>query len=439
MKQLKVVVIGAGSASFGRGTVVDLLAARELREFDLHVWLVDVDAEALDRMLTLARMIKERHQSPAEIHATVDRREALPGADYVIVSVARRRYALWEQDYRVPLAFGFRQVYGENGGPGAAFHTLRSIHLVVPMCGDMEELCPDALLLNFTNPESRVILAVSRLTSVRAVGLCHGAFTTRRAVADTLERPVGDVEIIIGGINHFHWVLGVRSGAGEELDAAFAEALARKRDALDPTVGRMVDLFGLFPFPDAHHIGEYVSWAHETCGLFWPLGDEGKRVGGDWLNYRRRMQAERERIRRVAAGEEPLSDALATPPEEQELAVPIIRDIEFDTGARQVSVNIPNEGAIPNLPPDAIVEIPARADGEGLHGETVGALPEAVAAMCRTQIAIQDLLVSAYEEGSKRHLLQALVLDPVVDSAERAERMMNVLLEAEADFLPELK
>jgi len=438
MKSLKVVLIGAGSANFGRTSIVDLLACEDLRERDLEIVLVDIDADALARMQSLAGMLNEHFGRPARFSATTDRREALPGADHVIVSVAQQRFELWEQDFRVPIAFGFKHVDGENGGPGAAFHTLRSVSLVVPIAQDMAELCPDAWLINFSNPESRVCLAVNRLTSVRTVGLCHGGFMTRDAVAGLLERPAAEVDITIGGINHFHWVLGVRSiPDGTDLVPEFEAALRAKRETLDPTVGRMLDLFGLYPFCCGEHIAEYVSWGYETCGMLWPQGGEGRKVGGDWKNYRRYMEEEAARVRRVAAGEEPLTDDMAQP--SGEIAVPIICDIEFDRGRRELAVNIPNAGpAIPNLPAAAIVEIPAVVDANGVHGEPVGPLPEPIAAMCRAQITVQELLVEAYAKKSKHALLQALVLDPVVDSVTRAEQMMNVLLEAEADYLPEL-
>lgn len=439
MKKAKVVLIGAGSANFGRATIVDLMSCDELRDRELQIVLVDIDEVALARMERLARLLKERVGSAARVSAVADRREALPGADYVIVSVAQKRFELWEQDFRVPLAFGFKHVDGENGGPGAAFHTLRSVNLVVPIARDMEELCPDAWLINFSNPESRVCLAVNTLTNVRTVGLCHGGFMTRDTVANLLDRPAGEVDITIAGINHFHWVLGVNAlPGGEDLMPEFERALESKRDTLDPTVGRMVDLFGLFPFMAGTHIAEYVAWGYETCGMLWPQGDEGHKVGGDWKNYRRWMAFEADRVIRVADGEAELDEDMIKP--SGEIAVPIIRDMEFDLDRRELSVNIPNDGpAIPNLPPDAIVEIPARVNAAGIHGEEVGPLPEPIAAMCRTQITIQELLVEAYRDGSKQALLQALVLDPVVDSVTRAEQMMNVLLEAEADYLPDLK
>ena len=433
MKNVKIVVVGAGSASFGRGTIADLMASEELRELDTTIVLVDTDAEKLRVMYEFAKRMKDYYGVETGLEATTDRLEALPGTSYVITAVARRRMELWEQDFRVPLAFGFRHINGENGGPGAAFHALRSFHLMIPICQDMERLCPDALLLNFTNPESRVCLAVEKLTKIRAVGLCHGAFGTLATVARVLEKPQDEIDMTIAGINHFHWVLEMCDReTGDDLYPLFRERMAGPERYIDDLSQRMFELFGLLPFPAASHIGEYVSYAYE---LFWPHGRDGRKIASEVAEP---APSWADRIRRVADGGGEMTEELARP--SAELAVPIILDIELDRKRRELSVNIPNDGfAISNLPEDGLVEIPAMVDAEGVHPVEVGPLPEAIAAMCRTQIAIQNLLVEAYKERSKYYLLQALLVDPLVDSIERAEKMMARLLEIEADFLPEFR
>jgi len=427
---VKVVLVGAGSASFGRGAVADLLASEELEQLGLEVVLVDVDEEALGRMFKFAELVRKHYGRSARIRATADRREALPGAKYVITAVARDRYKLWEQEFLIPFAYGFRQVYGENGGPGAAFHTLRSLHLMVPIARDMEELCPDALLINYSNPESRVCLGVSKLTRVKVVGLCHGAFDTLREVARILGRSKEEIEITIGGINHFHWVLEIWDrNTGEDLYPLFRRRMAESDWGLDGLTWKLYHTFGLFPFPAESHTGEYVGFGYDVTGPYWL----------SWSHEAARWKDEEvERIRRVAKGEEPLTEDMAKPTEE--LAVPIICDIELDRGKRELSVNVPNEGpAVENLPEDAIVEVPAVVDRQGVHPVKVGALPEAIAAMCRLQISIQKLLVDAYRERSKELLLQALALDPTVDSIDRARAFMEEMLAREKEYLPEFR
>ena len=444
MGKVKVVLIGAGSASFGRGTIADLMASQALNDVRLSIVLVDVDRRALRTMTRLARMLKDHHGSAASVTSTSDRRRALKGADFVITSVALRRMALWEQDYRVPVAHGFKQIDGENGGPGGAFHALRSIHLMMPIVRDVEELCPEALLLNFTNPENRVCLAVSMLSGIRCVGLCHGAFSTWMSVATILGRPQDDVEITIGGMNHFHWVMALRDArTGRDLMPAFNRKMRTFTD-LEPLTRTLYDLFGLMPFTSAIHTGEYLQWAWELVGPTWYHGPDGKKVsiepapGGEGVSgYADSLAGASRDVEEAVRKGPPLSEEIARAT--AELAVPIIEDVLFDLKRRKVAVTIPNLGCIPNLPDDGIVEIPAVSDAQGVHGEAVGPLPEPIAELCRRQITIQKLIVEAYRQRSKHILLQALVLDPVVDSVPQAREMMATLLRVEEDFLPEFE
>ena len=183
---LKIAVIGAGSEKFGGKMIVDLLMSKELQEIGTEIWIVDENAEAADRMMKFAERLREHVGSNIALEQTTDRLPSLEGAKYVITAVARRRWDLWEQDFRVPLSYGFGHVLGENGGPGALFHALRSFETVLPICEDIERICPDALLLNFTNPEARVLHAICHLTKVRAVGLCHGFYGALHPLAKYL-------------------------------------------------------------------------------------------------------------------------------------------------------------------------------------------------------------------------------------------------------------
>ena len=437
MKELKIVVIGVGSTSFGRATLADIFSSEDLRNADLTVSLVDTDPVALDRMSRFAELLRDHYSSTAAIESTTDRCEALPGASYAILSVARKRYELWDRDFYLPLAHGFRQVLGECGGPGGAFHTLRSLHLVVPIAQDMERLCPDALLLNFTNPESRVCVGVQALTKIRIVGLCHGAFTTLRNVARILDREQDEIDITIGGLNHFHWVSDMRNRPdGSDLYPAFRQRMAESDCGLEPLTKLMFETFGLLPFTSDSHIAEYVGFGFDACGPIW--AKEAATVPADEATpASQRREAAAAQIQRVVDGQEPLTDDLAKP--SQELAVSIICDVELDKGQRELAVNIPNaDCAISNLPEDAVVEVCATVDANGLRPVPVGPLPEPIAAMCRTQISIQKLLVEAYAQRSKEALVQALAIDPVVDSIPRARLLADDLLRVQADFLPGL-
>lgn len=427
--KVKIVLIGAGSASFGRGTIADIMSCDDLRDFDCTVVLVDIDEEALDKMFTLAEMIRNHYKSPIKIEKTTDRTKALPGADFVVISVTQKRYELWEQDFRVPLAFGFRNVLGENGGPGALFHAMRNYGIVLPICHDIEKLCPDTLVLNFTNPESRILMAMNLLTKVKAVGLCHGVLEARRRAAQLLGKDLQDLDIVTGGLNHFFWLLKVKDrNTGEDLLELLREKI---KGNCPPLVQKMVDIFGFFMYPSDDHIGEYLSFAHEFTGTLWHYGREWRKVpkseapSRDWRDD-------------YLCGRRAVDQNLIRPG--GEIAVDIISDILKDKNQWEPSVNVLNTGLyVENLDAKAVVEVPAIVNAAGVHPEKVGPLPEALAAFCRTQVSIQLLLIEAYRQSSKNLLLQALLIDPVVDSLKRAEEMLDYMLELQKDYLPEFK
>jgi alpha-galactosidase len=431
---MKIVIIGAGSSNFGRGQIVDILCAPELRGRGVTLSLVDIDEQNLAVMTRFARRVAEHCGSDAVIEQTTDRTAALPGADYVLVAVCRQRYPLWEQDFRVPLAHGFRHCLGENGGPGALFHTLRSLELVIPICRDMERLCPMALLLNFTNPEARVLHAVCHLTKVRAAGICHGVSMGIDCIARLMERRVDELEVTAAGVNHFYAVLKVidRANGKDILAECKRRVLTNGEPKWSPLFRSILDIFDVFTFPSDDHIGEYLSFGTEYCGVKWHYGQEARKVGAGlyqpWL-----LGAEE--IRAYADASRPIDSRALQP--SGEFSVPIIADIELDRRMRRPSVNVLNtDGLIENLPRHGVVEVPALVDAGGIRPEKVGPIPEPFAAFLRTQYAIHQTLTEAYRTGSKKLLLQALLLDPVVNSIGEARRLLDDMLELQAEFLP---
>jgi alpha-galactosidase len=462
MKSLKIVLIGAGSAGFGQGTVADIMATEELRQFEVTVALVDLDEAALSRMHRLAEKLKEHYKVPFSIESSSDRKKMLKGADYVITSVAVRRWDYWQKDFYIPCSYGFRQVIGEGAGPGAAFHTLRSLNQMIPIAQDMESLCPDALLINFSNPESRVCLGVSKLTKIKAVGLCHGPIHTLNHIADALGRPVEEIELTVGGINHFHWALQIREKAtGKNLYPEIDKVVDKYQWDINGFTALLYHIFGLIAYPAPSHPGEYLGFAHELAGpklVEWGIGRVSQRLAstGTDLEYimegRRNMPSYElwsmdlvKRIDDFLAGKIPITTPdvffktdLTHP--SHELAIPIICDIELDRKRRELAGNVVNRGlAVANLPEDAIVEVPLMVDARGIEPVAVGPLPEALAGICQLQISIMKLLVEAYRQKSKDLLLQALLIDPIVDSYPRAREMMETMLKVEAEALPELR
>jgi alpha-galactosidase len=426
---MKIVIIGAGSASFGPAMVRDVLVCPELRGQGVELCLVDVDEASLARSLAFARELGERVGSDAQVVATADRREALPGADYVILSVCRQRGPLWEQDFRVPLSHGFRHCLGENGGPGAVFHALRSLELVLPICRDVERLAPGALLLNFTNPEMRVLHAILTLTRVRAAGLCHGIGGAIALIARLLEREAPSFRVTSAGMNHFYAVLKVEDlETGEDLLPA-AKRTALAKSAGPPLFRTILEAFDTFTFPSEDHIGEYLSFGAEFAGTRWPYGQESRPVPLQPPPPRRDLL---DQLR----GPEP-PESLFRPG--GELCVPIICDIELDRGAFREAVNVLNTGPlIANLPGSAAVEVPATVDARGIHPVPVGSLPEPFAELIRRQCTICELVTEGYRTRTRKPLLQALLLDPCVNSSVEAGRLLDEMLLLQREYLPQL-
>jgi len=426
---MKIVLIGAGSRSFGRGQIADILHAQELKGRNVTLALVDENAAALEVMTKLAERMKEHTGTDIALESTADRRIALPGAEYVLTAVARERMRLWEQDFRVPLAHGFRHCLGENGGPGALFHALRSFELVIPICRDMEKLCPDAWLFNFTNPEARVLHAVSHLTNVKAAGFCHGVFTALDAISRYLKRPLEELEIISAGIDHFYCILKARDKAtGKDM----RETLVRKALAdphAPPLFRKLAGVFGVFTFPSDDHIGEYLSFGSEYSGVKWHYGQECHKVPLV------PEKADAPSLEDYAAGKVPLDENVLRTT--GELTVPIICDMELDRKSFRPAVNVLNTGNyIENLPRTSAIEVPAIVDRSGIHPLAVGAIPEPFAAFMRTQLSLNETVTEAYRTRSKKLLLQALLLDPVVTSIAAAEKLLDDMLELQKDYLP---
>jgi len=424
---MKIVVIGAGSASFGRGMLADILLEPTLNREDVEVWLVDTNPTALDRMLQAATRLKQETGSLIQFQGTADRTEALPGADFVLIAVSVRRMELWEQDYRVPAAYGVKHVLGENGGPGAVFHTMRSLKLIVPICEDIERLCPDAWVLNFTNPEARVLHAMLHLTKVKGIGLCHGVFWLEEYASKLLNTPLDQLELTSAGMNHAFCAISlVEKKTGID---RLPELLKLVQDSEDPDMPRLFQefarIYGMIGFPSDDHVGEYFAFGSEFHGDKWIYGLES-RVSMDEDN--------RSEVERYLAGEIDKKGILFG---SGELAVPIIASLQSQVPVRMSAVDILNdEGYVSNLPKDVIVEVPAVVSNKGVEPLKVGPINELFAVGLRTQYAIHGLLTEAYRTGKKDLLLQALILDPCMHSIRAARRILDDMLYLQKDYLP---
>ena len=434
MKPPKIVLIGAGSHAFGLMTLRDLMLTPELR--GSRVALVDIAADKLDRMARLARRMNHTWNAHLDISSTTDRCEALPGADFVVTAIERKHYEMWRLDIEIPLRCGTRHLYGENGGPGGMFHTFRQVPPMLEIARDMERLCPDAWLVNMSNPESRLCLALNRYTRVKNVGVCLGAYITQNNLATTvLGRPQEDIDIKVAGINHCHWVMEVRDArTGEDLYPEIRRRIQAVDPAWQPLSRECLRRFGYFPGPADTHVGEYLSWGWQ----FMPPGYT------DWIFEGDEQAAEREaRIEQLANATGPLTDAdlsdLLIEGGLRWQTVDIILSL-LDNGNRYIlSLNVPNDGYISNLKRDAIVEIPAIVGAGRIYGLGMGELPPAIAALMELQLRIMDLVVEAAVTGNRQAALEALIIDPTVPDPATAEKILDRMLVEEAELLPQFQ
>jgi alpha-galactosidase len=434
MKTPKIVLIGAGSHSFGLMTLKDLMDTPALH--GCEVVLVDIAADKLERMHRLAGRLNEMWGAGLKITATTDRREALPGADMVVTSVERKHYELWQLDISIPEKHGCRHLYGENGGPGGFFHTMRQVPLLLEIARDVEKLCPQAWLLNLSNPESRLCLALNRYTKVKNVGICLGAYITQNNLARVLGLQQNDVDIKVAGINHCHWVMDIRrTGSGEDLYPEVKKRIEAVDPKWEPLSRECLRRFGYYPGPADTHVGEYLGWGwkylrpEQTGWIF--RGDESEK--------------EREaQVEFLANGTGPLQE------EETKVlkglliegglrwqTIDILLSL-LDNGNRYIlSLNQANDGYISNLKQGAVVEIPAIVGADKIYGLHMGELPTAIAGLLELQLYIMDLVVDAAVKGDRQAALEALIIDPNVPSPDVAAKVLDEMLIAQADYLPQ--
>jgi len=432
MRGTKVVVVGAGSASFGPRIIADVLTHPELKGSTLA--LVDIAPEGLKLMAGLARRMNAEWGAGVKIEATTDRKRALPGAEFVIVAIASEREKRWRMDWEIPLKYGLRQPLGENGGPAAFVHAARNIPPVLEICADMRKLCPEAWFFNFTNPVPRIALTAYKYGGVKAAGFCHQIGAAFSNISRLLKIPREDLDLKTAGLNHFTWVLDVRrKSTGEDLYRALRRRLKNWPEDFQPLTRDVFQDVGLFPVGGDGHMDEYLPWVCDARTKPW---EKYNLHLYNWDGAEKGRNAMWKRIGKMVAGKEPIDDYRSG---SGERAVPVLVAIAKDSNSYELSVNIPNEGYITNLPQHSIVEVPAVVSGMGIRGVAVGDLPEPAGELCRRQVTVAELAVEAAVKGDRRKALHALLLDPMITDIQQARDILNDYLKAHARLLPQFR
>ncbi|MEW6716453.1 MAG: hypothetical protein AB1345_02960 [Chloroflexota bacterium] len=460
MLPTKIVVIGAGSASFGENTLSAIMRSKRLRRSKLA--LVDRNSQSLDIVGRLAQRLNREWDSQMTITTHLHHGGALEGAEYVISAIeVGEREKLWLKDFEIPLKYGVRQPYAENGGPGGFAHAIRNIGPVMEIVHDIQQTCPEAWFINYSNPMIRICDAVNRYGQIKVVGLCHQIFIGYTMVglalapdlgievpegltglhSDILQIPLHQqivkqtvplVEITAAGLNHFSWILSIRDRKnGEDLYPLFRKRWEALDPSLEPLTRRVFQAFNLFPVPGDTHLSEYLPWVSNPVTKPW---EKYNLHLYDWDTWAGLHDFSLHRLSSMADDDMTIEGLLDT---DSEGALEIIENIAGDGNHYHLSANLPNAGQIDNLPPNAIVETPVIITGGGITPVHVGPLPEPVAELCRREITVAQLCVDAAVHGDRQAALQCLLLDPVITDLDQAQQILDEYLITYKEYLPQ--
>jgi alpha-galactosidase len=429
----KIAIIGAGSLVFGKTLMADMLATPALAGSEYR--LMALSHTRLDKMKAFVdRMIKDNGVDASAV-ATTDRREALRGADYVIVMIQAGGVEEFRQDYEIPFKYGVDQCIGDTLGPGGVFRALRHIPALLDIARDMRELCPGALLLNYANPMAMCGWALGRVPGLRFVGLCHGVQTTMDLIASYVDVPKEEIDFLAAGINHMAWFLKLEH-AGRDLYPLLKANFEKPGYYVNEKVrGEVMRHFGYFMTESSGHLSEYLPYFRKNRRSLDLYCDEPA-FGGETGAYYRYCAMLADKF----AATDPLSiESTDLGPRSAEYCSRILEAAETGRVFR-LNGNIRNDGYISNLPEGCCVEVPVDVDRGGLHPMAVGALPPQCAALNMTNVLVQGLAVEAHFQGDPELVMQAVALDPLTAASLTLKEIRDMtaeMLAAESRWLPQ--
>jgi alpha-galactosidase len=450
----RIVIVGGGSYQWAPKLLIDIANTPSLH--DAEIVLDDIDPTALPQMVQFVERIAKLRGIGLQARATTNQRDALEGADYVVVTISTGGFASMRHDLEIPERYGIRQSVGDSVGPGGISRAFRNIPVLVGIARDMEELCPDAWMLNITNPMTTLCRAVTRATSVKTVGLCHEIAMTRYNLANLLGASYGEVDLTITGVNHLPIITELRINGddgfellrdivehpdergGEMLEIDLPEDLDESTRA-QLTKGSVLERnrlkfelfrrFGALPGAGDRHLAEFFP------GFLTEASGWGEHWGVELTTIADR---ERDRQADIAHFEDLLTiDEVPTTPS-GEIVAPLIDS--FLTGTRrEFPVNVPNTGQCPDFPADVVVESIAVAGAEGIRGRDRAVAPPILGEYLRRVSASQELTVEAALSGSREKAFEAMLADPLAGRTDfdRLARMTGEMIDATKPWLPQ--
>jgi alpha-galactosidase len=431
---MKVTFIGAGSLIFTQRLLVDLVSL--FPEEEIEVALVDIDPKRLGYIDRIARRIfRERGLREELVFSALDRREALPGSDYVFISILVGGIEVIRKDIEIPLKYGVDQCIGDTIGPGGIFRALRTVPVILDICRDIGELCPEALVFNYTNPMSILCWVVKETLPLKFFGLCHSVQNTAKQLALYLGIPFEEVEYWVAGINHQAWFLELKHQGKDLYPILWEKVDDPELWVKDTTRIEMFKHLGYYVTESSGHNSEYNPWFRKRKDLverFTPGGSWNGETGFILKLYGADRERYEEELEAIASGEKPVPSS-----ESEEYGIRIIRALEGG-GIFRANINVPNESLITNLPPNCVVEVPCFVERGRIRPAFIGNLPLQLAALNRMVVQSQEMAVRGILEKERDYVYYALYYDPLTSavlSLDEIKKMADEMFEAERDFL----
>lgn len=449
----KIVLVGAGSAQFGAGMLGDIFRSQTLK--DAEIVLHDINPKAVKKTKKMAQDYIDGHNLKQSVSVAENLPTALQGADFVVISIeVGNRFDLWDLDQKIPQQYGIHQVYGENGGPGGLFHSLRIIPPILEICHQVMEFAPKATVFNYSNPMSRICTTVHRkYPELNFIGMCHEISSLERHLPLMLGVERSEIHYRAGGLNHFsvlteiNYVSNGQSAYNDVRERApeyfrnlpgYSEILNASRksgkaidtegwmeidtshvDTIRPWSDRWLFMkilshFGALPITSDSHFGEYIQWAYDCA--------DHRGIIDFYTYYRGFLNQQETKIRE----------------DTHERVVPIIDGILSGANYEEPAVNIPNKGFVQDLPPWIVVEVPALVNSQGIQGILID-VPVGVRALLSNQIGVHNMTACAVLEKSKDYVIQALLVDPTVNVSKNIPEFVDHVIEEQSPWLDYLK
>jgi len=436
----KIVLIGAGSTNFGLGTIGDIFKSQSLH--GSTVVLHDINSETLKKTKNIAEKFKEQLDVNINIEASTNRREALKNATFCVISIeVGKRFELWEQDWNIPLEHGVKQIYGENGGPGGLFHSLRIAPVIVDICDDIVDICPDAFVFNYSNPMQRICHAVTtKYPELKFVGLCHEIASMERQLPILMETNYNNIEIKAGGLNHLSILIEAKYKDTKKDGypiihkkfKKFYSELINEHEGYPSEPGAERGVFfelyykyGYLPITTDSHLGEYIQWAYNVA--------DHKAIIEFYNNYKKRCLSFYNNDNAYSKFFNPKNKKM------NERIAPIIEAIINDENVEESAVNIPNQNFIDSLPDNIVVEVPCIVNKKGINGLKLNKYPISFGLLLNNQVGTIKLTTEAILKKSKHLAYLAMIADPIVDDSKKAEKLLDTMINYQNEYLGYLK